>query len=414
MAERLIIRNFAGIDEIDIELGRINIFIGAQASGKSICVKCVYYFKGCIGSLIRQALQPTLGAENLKMLFAIGFWAMFEPTAANEDSVLRYVDGDTFIELAGKGEQMKITFSDFYSDLFAQARHAATSASDVSSPEEAAFLDTALFNRFKQAATQKLGPFGAGALLFVPAARATYALTLDGRTDASFLTDPFVSHFRHLYISLKRRAAFTRQELQSTFLDDIIRQVLRAEYKQENDEDFLIQATTTKTPLAVASSGQQEALPVVLVLCHLASPNRREPEVAIIEEPEAHLHPTAQNALAQLMAAVYNARTAPLQLFLTTHTPYLLTAFNNLIYAGQLAEILKDDAAGLAKLETVVPKKLRLNLADFRVYGLANGQATLMIDEETGLLRADSLDSVSDVTADQFGDLMALDPAIHS
>ncbi len=45
MAERLIIRNFAGIDEIDIELGRINIFIGAQASGKSICVKCLYFSK---------------------------------------------------------------------------------------------------------------------------------------------------------------------------------------------------------------------------------------------------------------------------------------------------------------------------------------------------------------------------------
>ncbi|GAB2707506.1 hypothetical protein GCM10011495_31740 [Hymenobacter frigidus] len=114
------------------------------------------------------------------------------------------------------------------------------------------------------------------------------------------------------------------------------------------------------------------------------------------------------------MAAVYNVRTAPLQLFLTTHTPYLLTAFNNLIYAGQLADTLHDDAAGLAKLDAVVPKKLRLHLADFRVYGLENGRATLMIDEETGLLRADSLDSVSDVTADQFGDLMALDPAIHS
>lgn len=339
---------------------------------------------------------------------------MFGPTASQEGSVLRYEDGDTFIELAGKGEHMKVTFSDFYSDLFAQARHAAASASAVASPEEAAFLDTALYTRFKQAATQELGPFGASALFFVPASRATFSLTSELRTDDSFLTDPFLSYFRQLYTSLKRRASFTRQELHSPLLDGLAGEVLRAEFKQENDEDFLIQAKATKTLLAVASSGQQEALPVVLVLRYLASPNRREPEVAIIEEPEAHLHPTAQNALAQLMSAVYNSRTAPLQLFLTTHAPYLLTAFNNLIYAGQLADTLQNDAAGLAKLDAVVPKELRLHLADFRVYGLEKGRATLMIDEETGLLRTDSIDSVSDTTADQFGDLMALDPAIHS
>lgn len=413
MTERLIIRNFAGIDEIDIELGRINIFIGAQASGKSICVKCLYYFKGCIGSLIRQAIQPKFEVKSLETLFAVGFWTMFEPTSLPENSVLRYEDGDTFIQVVGNGQQLKITFSDFYADLFEQVRHAAASASVVSSPEEAAFLDTALFNRFKQAAKHKLGPFGASTLLFVPASRATYSLTSELQSDTTYLTDVFLSGFRHLYTSLKRRSAFTRQELSSSLLDALASDILRAEFRQENDKDFLIQSTGIKTLLKSASSGQQEALPVVLALRYLAPATRQESEAAFIEEPEAHLHPTAQNALAQLMAAVYNVRTAPLQLFLTTHTPYLLTAFNNLIYAGQLANILKDDAAGLAKLDVVVPKELRLCLADFRVYGLEHGRATLMIDEETGLLRADSIDSVSDITADQFGDLMALDPAIH-
>jgi hypothetical protein len=414
MAERLIIRNFAGLNQIDIELGRINIFIGAQASGKSICIKCLFFFKGCVGSLIRQAIQPKFDVESLELLFEAGFWTMFEPTSLQQDSLLRYENDDTFIQVASNGQQLKITFSNFYPDLFEQVRHAAASASVVSSPEEAAFLDTALFSRFKQAATQQLGPFGASSLLFVPASRATYSLTSDLRSDSAYLTDSFLSAFRHLYASLKRRAASMRQELHSSLLEELTGEILRAEFRQENDRDFLIQATGTKTLLQTASSGQQEALPVVLSLHYLALPTRREPEAAFIEEPEAHLHPTAQHALAQLMAVVYNARSAPLQMFLTTHTPYLLTAFNNLIYAGQLADTLHDDAAALARLDAVVPPELRLHLADFRVYGLEKGQATLLIDEETGLLRADSIDSVSDTTADQFGDLLALDPATHA
>ena len=44
---------------------------------------------------------------------------------------------------------------------------------------------------------------------------------------------------------------------------------------------------------------------------------------------------------------------------------------------------------------------------------LTAGTVKPLIDEESGLLTADLLDSASDVTADQFGALMALDPAIH-
>jgi AAA15 family ATPase/GTPase len=413
MAERLIIRNFAGIDEIDIELGRINIFIGAQASGKSICVKCLYYFKGCINSLLRQAIQPRLPTDDLESLFEAGFSAMFDKTAFQENSVLRYSDEEKFIQLASNGRKLVATYSIFYSDLFDRARKAVASRTTFS-PEEAAFSDTAIYVRFKQAAAQALGTFGTSTLLFVPASRAAYSLVGEPRPDDQFSVDPFVNHFRPFYGAFKRNESLTRAELRNSLVERLTAEVLQAQFIRLKEEEFIIQAQDTPVPLSVASSGQQEVLPVVLTLRYLALAARIEPEIAIIEEPEAHLHPTAQNALAQLMAAVYNSRTAPLQLFLTTHTPYLLTAFNNLIYAGQLADNLQDDVAGMAKLDAIVPKELRLHLADFRVYGLANGRATLMVDAETGLLRADSLDSVSDVTADQFGDLMALDPAIHS
>ncbi|RZK34943.1 MAG: hypothetical protein EOO61_12755 [Hymenobacter sp.] len=413
MAERLLIKNFAGIDEIDIELGRINIFIGAQASGKSICVKCLFYFKGCINSLLRQALLPRLPIDKLDTLFATGFDLMFESTAWQYGSVLRYTNGENFIQLTEANNKVKVSFSNFYQNLFERAKETALTHTAFS-PEDSAFLDAALYKRFKQEAEKTLGQAGTSTLLFVPASRATYALSLASKTNDQYLfsTDNFINNFAQFYNIFKRNKSSIREGLSGTLINSLAGEILQAEFKREDEEDFLIQPSGKKTPLTIASSGQQEVLPVVLALQYLAFMADFEPQAVTIEEPEAHLHPTAQNALAQLMAAVYNIRTAPLQFFITTHTPYLLSSFNNLIYAGQLANALADDdIAGQEQLYAIVPKELHLNLADFRVYGLEDGKSTLLIDEEFGLLMAHSIDSVSDIIADQFGDLMALDPA---
>ncbi|MEP0760932.1 AAA family ATPase [Coleofasciculus sp. FACHB-T130] len=52
MAEKLIIRNFAGIKELEIEVKRINILIGPQASGKSVCAKLLFYFKNFVWEIL--------------------------------------------------------------------------------------------------------------------------------------------------------------------------------------------------------------------------------------------------------------------------------------------------------------------------------------------------------------------------
>lgn len=98
-----------------------------------------------------------------------------------------------------------------------------------------------------------------------------------------------------------------------------------------------------------------------------------------------------------------------MQTIVTTHSPYFLSSFNNLIYAHQLAERLQDQPKELKKLYKIVPKSQQIPLSDFRVYGLENGKAVSLIDHELGLISASLLDSASDVTAEQFGDLMALD-----
>ena len=50
--ETLEVKNFAGLRDVKITLSDINLFIGPQASGKSIIAKLLYFFKSAFRSVI--------------------------------------------------------------------------------------------------------------------------------------------------------------------------------------------------------------------------------------------------------------------------------------------------------------------------------------------------------------------------
>jgi hypothetical protein len=99
----------------------------------------------------------------------------------------------------------------------------------------------------------------------------------------------------------------------------------------------------------------------------------------------------------------------PIQFFLTTHSPYILTSFNNLIEAGIVRDKAKGDAEKLKKLYEIVPKEQILNPKDVTAWTLHDGIAENIMDKETGLINGDEIDDVSDETAEQFGKLLDLE-----
>jgi len=82
--------------------------------------------------------------------------------------------------------------------------------------------------------------------------------------------------------------------------------------------------------LPQAPSGIREVLTVALALS-----SRGPPRVVIIEEPEAHLHPRAQGALARLIAKAVNGGK---YVVLTTHSDYMLYRLNDLIALSRSPE----------------------------------------------------------------------------
>jgi AAA15 family ATPase/GTPase len=60
-----------------------------------------------------------------------------------------------------------------------------------------------------------------------------------------------------------------------------------------------------------------------------------------IEEPSAHLFPLGQKQTIELITKIFNSlkeKDNPVQFFITTHSPYILNAMNNILKKGGLIE----------------------------------------------------------------------------
>ena len=81
-----------------------------------------------------------------------------------------------------------------------------------------------------------------------------------------------------------------------------------------------------------ASSGQQEAIWVFNILGYYLL--ERKSVFLLLEEPEAHLYPDAQKYIAEALALFAGAGN---RMLLTTHSPYVLSELNNLLYANEVS-----------------------------------------------------------------------------
>jgi len=408
MNERLIIQNFAGLN-VDIELGRINIFIGPQASGKSVCAKLLYFFKDVFINILQSA-EDGQTISDLKEHLHDYFLRLFDITTIHNNFLITYTIEEESIEVRYLHKKLVVEFSSYYLDIYKQCKLIVSSDIGFSVP----FTDR-LEKELVARAEIDLHPFAGAWQLFIPASRAIFSVLENYNTVKipSFLEDPLFSQFERLYRSIQRNKLRQLIPVERP-IQNLVKKVLKATLIGDEKAYFLQQANGQVVKIQQSSSGQQEILPLLLLLEYLSSeksPNLKS--VVYIEEPETHLFSESQRILAHLLAQVYQQRGLPIQYIITTHSPYLLASFNNLVYAHQLAQTLRDQPAELQQLYQVVPLSQQLPLADFRVYGFEKGSAHSLINIESGLLSADLLDSASDVTADQFTALMALDPATH-
>ena len=75
------------------------------------------------------------------------------------------------------------------------------------------------------------------------------------------------------------------------------------------------------------------------------------------------------------------------QVFITTHSPYILSYLNNLLFAWKVGQIQPE-------AENKIAIEFRLNPADFGAYVLRDGHSHSIFDTQTGLIDRNYLDEI--------------------
>lgn len=182
--------------------------------------------------------------------------------------------------------------------------------------------------------------------------------------------------------------------------------LLNVSYEYDGSDDFFIDHSSNKKyHLSYASSGIQSTMPLLLVLEYAV--NKREYSSFVIEEPETNLFPDKQVELLRHILKIVNKGRRILTI--TTHSPYLLSAMNNSLFAGLL---LKQYGESIEKeLKKIFDKDCYITSEDCSVYSLGetvNGKGFYcksVVDPETGMIDSNALDGVSLSLSAEFGKL---------
>ena len=115
-----------------------------------------------------------------------------------------------------------------------------------------------------------------------------------------------------------------------------------------------------------------------------------------IEELEQNLFPKAQFELVKMLVGLLKKMEQKStgytsMVFLTTHSPYVLTALNVMMLASAAYEMSPDKVNDLGLEDYVLPK------GAYSAYCIKDGRFENIVDEEFGFIKGDFLDSVSEL-----------------
>jgi predicted ATPase len=424
--EKLEISNFLTIRQATVDVRRFTIFIGPQANGKSVIAKVLYFFRNFLTNHYVRSVENQETKIQLEKKASIIFEQIFPRYTWNDQEFqLTYKTDDIEINISkqyqtGKRNNIKIELSKNLTELHRKAKkHFQRKLEEAKSEREGrlfrpqeAFWDTLIQCIYGS----KIGHNFENSV-FIPASRSFFANLQ--KNVFSFLAnnidlDPLIKEFGSVYESSKanydRRYLRSRsEEKELMVLQDEIKQeferIITGHYVYEDDQDWIVSGKR-RINLANAASGQQEVLPLLLVLSNWLNRTVRQSRgtMFFIEEPEAHLFPVSQRRLIGIFSRFY--ATFNCSFVLTTHSPYILTAFNNLILASNIAQ--EGDKKNIGKVQEIIGQDQAIKFEDISAYTIQDGLLKSILDPENNLIGSSIIDSVSDEFDKVFDKLLGL------
>lgn len=415
----LSVNDFSCVREAHLEIDRLMVIIGPQASGKSILCKLYYFFISIILEQ-RASLYERASFEEYKEQVKEKFMEWFPPAAWGEGKFcIQFQAGEFEIKLnrtsyrGGTQDNFKIKLPEIveakYNLALANIVAMYKRSEETEDEFQIGFRADEVITAYIKG---QMGDEYIATQTFIPAGRSFF--TSIGKAMAFFehgrMLDPIILQFGRTFANVKENkgrvalgtTAEMRRAAESTAKAMI--RIFGGRLKIERDKEYVVADDGRHVPLPSLSSGQQELLPLLVVLPWLSGrPNARR--MLYIEEPEAHLFPEAQSDLVEVLTDIVN-RAKSTSLVVTTHSPYVLSKINNLVKAGILFE---EHGPGIREaLSQVIPSSVWINPNTITAYAIVDG-VVRDIRDESGLIDADYLDQVSGEISKEFMGLLKLE-----
>jgi hypothetical protein len=442
MDSKLIIKNFGPIKEVELDLKNVNVFIGPQASGKSSIAKLYTILKAPRHFFFNQYNGISSEKEASSNFIQV----------LKDYSIASFLSQDTFIEY--DSELHRIIFKDGELEYFPKLLVIINKLQDYA----------VNFSENRQYIIDQLVPIADKLIYFrirvgnllIPdnekrkktnVKEMFNELTsenLDRIIDILSKIERNISEFPSTYIPAERIFSNTLKKFALTFmLNDVpipkhlltFGAFLEKSELKDFDLNFLISGLRyikdsqgekivigegKEIDLLEAASGIQSVIPIIETI--LYSKNHIYHNSFVIEEPELNLSPIAQYKLIQFLEKnrpeVRWEDTGTIHTY-TTHSPYILSCFNNLLYANKvrdkllwkynyntLQEFLDAEEKAIAPIYQIVDAIVAPSY--FSAYQVENGTAISIFNKESGMIDENYIDAASDEINDDFDKLMEL------
>lgn len=437
---RIVIHHLGAIKEFEMDIKQFNLFIGEQATGKSTICKAIYFFRSIKNELIEYLYALAIdGEENedkfpkvlnskCKSVFVELFgysWNL--PDDLNleyhfsQDVIIK-----VYLKRRDKGKKyISINYSSRLSKEIKNLEKKSIEFFDVAKRYDtvSGFASTERLRRYQEIVKDVNAILSDGLeTYYIPAGRSLLTLMTNQKTKLDYDTIDLVNRkFMQFIENIQPKfnsgismlhQAFPKEErkFDVTQMSKQIVAGIKGEYVYNQGREYLvIPDNHEQVPINFSSSGQQEVLWLLNQLYVLLL--REEKAFIIIEEPEAHLYPKLQKEVMDFIAQFMNLTGSTV--LVTTHSPYVLTCVNTLLYAGKL---LKNDKIK-EKVEKVTGKNkfldpLEMNALKLKYnFDIKHTEVEDLMNSDTDELSTELIDDISDSINQIYSNLFYLEEA---
>lgn len=384
MNERIIVRSFGPVKDLDIILKKVTLFIGDQGTGKSCVAKLFSTFKWMEKVLCQKKYKPSYFEQYNRFKTKLCAYHRIE-TFINKDSYIRYV-GDLYEFLYENGNFSIIDkcrdIKGIAKIMYVPAERSIVSVAENKSkllkelPDSSETFSDEFVNAKKYFQSGYNLPFE-GLLFEYDNLNDTgwirgndYKVRLTNASSGiqSSLPMCIVSEYLSSKISNKEEIKLSKEEKDK--LEKRVAEIMQNDEYSESIKDMMIR--------------------------QLSYVNRYNQFINIVEEPELNLFPRSQmQTLCSLISN--NASSDENMLVFTTHSPYSLAIINTMIMGAKAYANADEEQKN--QIETILPTRYQIHEDDIAAYRLSSCDANYcqsIINANTGLISKNELDSASD------------------